>query len=128
MINPIHHITLTVNDAESTATWYQSLLGEATVIRREGPGWKRVRLNFPSGLVLGFTQHDAAAKGQKFSHLTVGLDHIGLACASESEVRGWAAKLDELGFEHGPVEDVSYGWAVTARDPNNIPIEFFCSK
>lgn len=128
MKNPIHHITLTVNDIEATATWYRSLLGEATVIHREGPDWRRLRLNFPSGLVLSFTQHDAAAEGQKFSHLTVGLDHIGLACESENEVRGWAAKLDELGFKHGPVEDVPYGWAVTARDPDNIPIEFFCAK
>lgn len=128
MKNPIHHITLTVNDVEASAAWYLALLGEATVIHRAGPDWKRIRLNFPSGLVLGFTQHDAATKGQKFSHLTVGLDHIGLACESEGEVRGWAAKLDELGFERGPVEDVAYAWAVTARDPDNIPIEFFCAK
>lgn len=127
-MNPIHHITLTVNDAEATATWYKSLLGEATEIHREGPSWKRVRLNFPSGLIIGFTQHEAAIKKQTFTQLSVGLDHIGLTCESESEVRGWAAKLDELGFEHGPVEDVSYGWAVTARDPDNIPIEFFCAK
>lgn len=124
----IHHITFTVNDVEATASWYLALLGEATVIRREGPDWKRLRLNLPSGLVIGFVQHDAAAKGQRFSHLNVGLDHIGLDCESETEVRGWAAKLDELGFERGPVEDVPYGWAVTARDPDNIPIEFFCAK
>ena len=128
MQNPIHHITLAVNDAEATATWYKSLLGEAREFHREGPGWKRVRLNFPSGLIISFTQHVAAAKVQKFTHLSVGLDHIGLAWESESEVRSWAAKLNELRFEHGPIEDVSYGWAVTARDPDNIPIEFFCTK
>ena len=128
MKNPIHHITLTVNNAETSAAWYLSLLGEATVIHRESPGWKRIRLNFPFGLVIGFTQHDATTQGGKFSHLTVGLDHIGLACESESEVRGWATKLDELGFTHGPVEDAPYAWAVTARDPDNIPIEFFCAK
>jgi hypothetical protein len=36
--------------------------------------------------------------------------------------------LDDLGFEHGPIEDVPYAWAVTARDPDNIPLEFFCAK
>ena len=128
MKSSIHHITLTVNNVEATAIWYQSLLGEATVVHREGPNWKRIRLNWPSGLVLGFTEHDAAPEGEKFSHLRVGLDHIGLACESEHEVRAWAVRLDELGFEHGPVEDVAYAWAVTARDPNNIPIEFFCAK
>jgi hypothetical protein len=42
------------------------------------------------------------------------------------EVREWAATLTRLGFDHGPVEEAPYGWAVTARDPDNIPIEFFC--
>ncbi len=128
MKNPIHHITLTVNDAEVSAAWYLALLGEATVIHRAGPDWKRIRLNFPTGLVIGFTQHDAAPKNQTFSHLNVGLDHIGLACETKDEVFEWAAKIDELEFERGPIEDVPYGWVVTARDPDNIPIEFFCAK
>lgn len=128
MKNPIHHITLTVNDVEKSATWYKSLIGEATEIHREGPGWKRIRMSWPNGLVIGVTQHDKALPRQRFSHLTVGLDHIGLACESEDEVRMWMRKLDELGFEHGPLENVVYGWAVTARDPDNIPIEFFCAK
>ncbi len=128
MKNPIHHITLTVNDAEISAAWYLALLGEATVIQRAGPDWKRIRLNFPNGLIIGFTQHDAAIKGQTFTHLNVGLDHIGLSCDSKDEVFEWAAKIDELEFERGPIEDVPYGWVVTARDPDNIPIEFFCAK
>ena len=96
MKNPLHHLTLTVNNAEVSAAWYLSLLGEATVIHREGSDWKRVRLNFPSGLIIGFTQHDAAAKGQMFSHLTVGLDHIRLACDSESEVRSSSSFAAQL--------------------------------
>lgn len=128
MKNPIHHITLTVNDVEKSADWYKSLLGEATVIHREGQGWKRIRMTWPNGLVIGVAQHDGTLPEQRFSHLAVGLDHIGLACESEDEVRGWVRRLDELGFEHGPFENVVYGWAVTARDLDNIPIEFFCSK
>ncbi len=128
MKNPIHHITLTVNDVEISANWYKSLFGDASEIRREGPGWKRIRMTWPNGLVIGVAQHDDALPEQKFSHLVVGLDHIGLACESEDDVRSWVKKLDELGFEHGPFENVVYGWAVTTRDPDNIPIEFFCSK
>jgi glyoxylase I family protein len=128
MTCPIHHVTFSVNDVERTAIWYKSLLGEATEIRREGPGWKRIRLTWSSGLAIGFTEYDGRTKGAKFSHLISGLDHIGLACISESEVRDWSRRLDELGFEHGLVEDVPYAWAVTARDPDNIPIEFFCPK
>lgn len=128
MKNPVHHLTLTVNDVQKSADWYTSLFGQAVPIAREGSGWKRIRLAWPSGLIIGFTQFDDALPNQKFSHLTVGLDHIGITCESESEVLAWVTKLDQLGFLHGPFEDVSYGWAVTARDPDNIPIEFFCSK
>ena len=128
MKNPVHHITLTVNDIEESANWYKSLFGEASEIHRDGPGWKRLRLTWPTGLVIGVMQHDEALPNQKFSHLSVGLDHIGIACESEDDVRSWMTKLSELGFEHGPFENVAYGWAVTARDPNNIPIEFFCAK
>lgn len=128
MKNPIHHLTLTVNDAERSATWYQALFGEATEVRREGTGWKRIRMAWPNDLIIGVVQFDEAPQQQKFSHLNVGLDHIGLACDSEAEIHEWIKRLDELGFEHGPFEDAVYGWVVTARDPDNIPIEFFCAK
>lgn len=124
----VHHVTLTVTDAEASAEWYQRLLGPATVIRREGPGWVRVRMQWPSGLVIGATQHDRTPADDRFDHARVGLDHLGLACASEAEVRAWAARLDELGCARGPVEDVPYGWAVTTRDLDGIPLEFFASK
>ncbi len=127
-MSPIHHITLTVTDAAQSAAWYQALLGEATVIERVGDGWKRTRMSWPNGLVIGVTEHDTTASGDSFSHDRVGLDHIGLACANEAEVIDWHAKLENLGFEHGPLEDVAYGWAVTARDPDNIAIEFYCAK
>jgi hypothetical protein len=85
-------------------------------------------MDWPNGLIIGVVQFEDAPRAQKFSHLNVGLDHIGLACESEDEIHGWIKKLDELGFEHGPFENAVYGWVVTARDPDNIPIEFFCAK
>lgn len=124
----IHHLTLSVTDVERSAAWYQELLGPAEVTTREGPGWVRRRMAWPTGIVIGVTRHEATADGDVFAHARVGLDHVGLACSTEADVRDWAARLDQLGFEHGPVEDVPYGWAVTARDPDNIPVEFFCSR
>ena len=124
----VHHVTLSVTDAEASAAWYQRLLGPAAVTRREGPGWRRVRMQWPSGLVIGATQHEGAAAADRFSHLRVGLDHLGLACADEAEVRGWASRIDELGCPRGPVEDAPYGWAVTTRDPDGIALEFFAAK
>ena len=82
---------------------------------------------WPDGLIIGVTQFDDGPP-PRFTHLHAGLDHVGLACASPEEVRQWAEKITELGFARGPVEEAPYGWAVTTRDPDNIPIEFFCPR
>lgn len=124
----IHHITLTVRNIQESLTWYQSLFGSANIVNRDGPSWKRLRANWPSGLILGFTEHEGSDSSMYFNHETIGLDHIGLSCADKNEVLTWKARLEELGFEHGPFEEVSYGWAVTARDPSNIAVEFFAPK
>jgi len=124
----VHHVTLTVLDAERSAEWYQRVLGPADAVTRAGDGWHRIRMAWPDGLVIGVTAHEATAAGDAFDARRVGLDHIGLACSSEDEVRAWADRLDELGVDRGPVETVPYGWAVTARDPDGIAIEFFCAK
>jgi len=125
---PFHHITLTVSDIEKSGQWYQALLGPAEVIRREGDGWTRLRMNWSSGLVIAVTSHSASRTNQKFDHTQIGLDHLGLECGSEMEIRNWITRFDDLGIEHGPLESASYGWVVTARDPDGIPIEFFCQK
>lgn len=124
----VHHVTISVTDAEASSHWYQRLLGPAQIVRREGPGWIRVRMQWPSGLVIGATQHEGTTAGDRFDHTRVGLDHLGLSCAGEAEVRAWADLIDGLGMERGPVEDVPYGWAVTTRDPDGLPIEFFALK
>jgi glyoxylase I family protein len=121
-----HHVTLTVSDVEASARWYQQLLGEAQTVERSMPEWRRIRMAWPDGLIIGVTQFDDSPSPQRFTHLTTGLDHLGLACGTEMEVREWAAELTRQGYDHGPVEEAPYGWAVTARDPDNIPVEFFC--
>lgn len=123
----VHHLTLTVTDKERSAAWYQAVLGPASRIERTGPGWTRVRMQWPNGLVIGVTEHEGSA-GRPFDHTTTGLDHVGLDCQDEAGVRDWAARLDALGVTHGPIEVVPYGWAVTARDPDGIPLEFFALK
>lgn len=124
----LHHLGLSVTDAEASLHWYERLFGPGEVIQREGPGWIRRRLICPNGLLLSFTQHDAAPFADRFDPARVGMDHIGYGCSSEQEVYEWAARLDELGIERGPVEDPPYAWTVTARDPDNIPVEFFCPR
>lgn len=127
-LGAVHHVTLTVADATRSADWYQRVLGPADAAQRSGEGWERIRLAWPNGLVIGVTAYVDGAPNDAFDHRRIGLDHIGLACSSEDDVRGWAERLDGLGVEHGPVETAPYGWAVTARDPDGIAVEFFCPK
>jgi len=124
----VHHVTLTVQDVDRSAEWYQRVLGPADAAKRSGEGWERIRLAWPEGLVIGVTSHKASPPGDAFDEARIGLDHLGLACSSEDEVRRWAERLDEVGVDRGPVETAPYGWAVTARDPDGIAIEFFCPK
>lgn len=123
----IHHVTLTVSDLAASRAWYEAVFGDAEVVEREGAGWRRLRMKFSDGLVIGVTQW-AGRAAARFDPSVVGLDHLGFACADEAQVREWARRLDALGFEHGPVEDAPYAWAVTARDPDGIAIEFYALK
>ena len=125
--HPVHHITLTVTDLDVSEAWYHDALGRATVVRRAGNGWERVRMQWSSGLVIGLTRHHDADPGGRFDPRRVGLDHIGIRCSDQHEVRAKAVELDDLGIEHGPVEAADYGWAVTARDPDGIAVEFFAA-
>jgi uncharacterized protein (TIGR00725 family) len=125
---PVHHLTLSVTDVRRSADWYQDLLGPASVIERTGPDWERIRMQWPSGLVVGVTAHNSTESGDRFDHRRVGMDHVGLACTDRAEVRRWAERLDAIGAPRGPVEDLPYGWAVTGRDPDDIPVEFFAAK
>jgi len=121
----VHHVTLTVTDVRRSANWYQALLGTADEVARQGPSWERIRMQWPSGLVIGVTRH-ATTGDRAFDFTQPGLDHLGLSCDSEDEVRSWWQRAEDLGLEHGPVETAPYGWAVTMRDPDGIAIEFFC--
>jgi glyoxylase I family protein len=127
---PIHHITLTVTDVKASTTWFQALFGPADIVEREFETFTRTRMTWPEldDLRIAVMSHHAMDASATFDHLQPGLDHLGFECATPEAVHAWATKLDELGYVHGPVEDVQYAVAVTARTPDNIPVEFFFAK
>jgi catechol 2,3-dioxygenase-like lactoylglutathione lyase family enzyme len=122
----LHHLTLTVTNIELSSQWYQQLLGPAIVFERKGPGFRRARLTWPHGLIIGLTEHEETKDQDRFHHSRVGMDHVALSCETRSEVEAWAAHMHQQKLQCGSIEEVFYGWAVTARDPDGIPIEFFC--
>lgn len=127
---PLHHITLTVNDVKANTEWFQNVFGPADLVEREYETFSRTRMTWPNldDLRIAVMSHAAGNRDSRFDHLQPGLDHLGFECSSPEVVQEWAAKIDNLGYNRGPVEDVPYAVYVTARTPDGIPVEFFFPK
>jgi glyoxylase I family protein len=124
----VHHLGLTVRDAEASAAWYERVLG----FRRSGAfqapdgARRKVFLHHDGlGIRLGLTQH-AAGDGSPFDETRTGLDHLAFGVAGPAELERWAARLDELGVPRSPLAPANTmpGAAVLVfRDPDNIQLE-----
>ena len=123
-----HHVTLTVTDLERSERWYREVLGCEELARREGPRWRRIVMRLPGGPVIGITAHDGTVPSDAFDHRRVGLDHVGILCAAREELVAWQEHLDAHGVNHGGIVDAPYAAAITCRDPDDIPIEFFVPR
>ena len=123
---PLTHVAITVRDLSVSVPWYERLLGAEPVLDEDTePAMHHTVYMLGGGTLLGLHQHSAAAPPERFSEYRIGLDHIAFGCASRDELQKWAARLDELGIEHGGIKDASYGSGVSFRDPDGIPLEFF---
>jgi catechol 2,3-dioxygenase-like lactoylglutathione lyase family enzyme len=123
---PITHVALTVRDLAVSIPWYEALLGAQPVLDEDtDPDMHHTVYLVGDGMLLGLHQHDTPAPAGRFSEFSVGLDHVAFGCADRAELEKWAARLDELGIDHGGVKDAHYGSGVSFRDPDGIALEFF---
>jgi glyoxylase I family protein len=122
----IGHIALTVSDLRRSVPWYSALLGAEPVLDEDvRPGdFHHTVYAFESGQLLGLHQHAVGGVGD-FDERKPGLDHVGFAVDSRSDLEAWAKRLDDLGIKHGGVVDAHYGSGLSFRDPDNIALEFF---
>ncbi len=118
------HLALSVTDVERSTQWWTELLGIQTLMSGDENGMRYTVNLHPSGLIMGFRQHEAGS-GDRFDESRTGLDHFALHVDSRAELEKWAARLDELGIAHSGIKDVPYGSIITFRDPDNIQAEFF---
>jgi glyoxylase I family protein len=130
MINDIHHLGLTVLDADASAAWYAEVLGFHRVGAYSAPDASRRKVFLRhDGLRvrLGLTQHQHGPVAP-FDELRVGLDHLAFAVSSREELDGWAARFSQAGLAFSPVASANSipGAAVLVfRDPDNIQLELF---
>jgi len=124
VIPSIQHVAVTVTDLEVSAAWYSMVLGVQPVIDEDTGPFRHIV--FPVGnTLLGLHGFPDLNSKDAFDERTPGLDHIAFGCASRDELVQWAARLDELGVEHGDIIDAGYGSALAFRDPDNIALELF---
>ena len=124
----IGHLDLSVSDVETSAAWYERVLGLRRVRRVELPERTMIVLrHVPSGLVVGLNQHQGF-QGEPFDERRAGLDHVGFAVGEREDLDAWAGHLAAAEVEHSPVADTAVGSALVFRDPDHIQLELWWSK
>ena len=129
----VHHLGLTVRDAEASAAWYEQVLGFRRSGAFQAPDGARQKVFLHHdglGIRLGLTEH-AAGDGTPFDETRTGLDHLAFGVSGPAELERWAARLDELGVPRSPVAaaNTMAGTAVLVfRDPDNIQLELISGR
>ena len=130
MISALHHLGLTVADAEASAAWYVEVLGFCLDGRYEAPDGSRrkVFLRHPGLAVrLGLTEH-RGSRPYRFNERRVGLDHLAWAVSARTELDEWEARLARAGVVHSPIapaNSIPGAYVLVFRDPDNIQLELF---
>ena len=123
---PPHPRALMVRDLSVSVPWYEALLDAEPVVDEDTVGsFRHTVYMVGNGTLIGLHQHPTTTPDQTFSEFRVGLDHVAFGVADREELEKWTLRLDELGIEHGPIEDAHYGSDVSFRDPDGIALEFF---
>jgi len=123
---PLTHVALTVRNLSVSVPWYKVLLEAEPVIDEDTEkDFHHTVYLIGNGTLLGLRQHEKPAPDEPFSRSRVGLDHVAFGCADREELERWALRLDELGIEHGDIEDAHCGSDLSFRDPDGIALEFF---
>jgi glyoxylase I family protein len=130
MIGNIHHLGLTVRDADRSAAWYHEVLGfERTGEYRAADGSRRKVFLRHEGLSvrLGLTEH-RSGRQVPFDETSVGLDHLAFAVATRAELGDWErrfAAADVTCTPAAPANSIPGAAVLVFRDPDNIQLELF---
>ena len=119
----LHHIGLRTTDIERAKDFYAGILGFPLIL--ETPTF----LVFQAGasLIGLFGPGEKTPKGDVFDPFRVGMDHVALACPSETELQRVAAALDAARVENTGVktETPLNARYVAFWDPDRIKWEYY---
>ena len=122
----IHHIAISVKDAEKSANFYKDNFGFKEINRFTKPGWdgSAIILELEGMQLEIFQFKDSIDKKDDLSDLKViGLKHIGIQVDSVNkkyeELKKKGVNIDE------PIKGTTCAWFCFLRDLNGIPIELY---
>jgi glyoxylase I family protein len=122
-ITGIHHLAITVSDADVSAAFYGDLLGleEAFTIDDET---LRARVFGGDGFLFGVRHYKRHDK-DRFTEFRVGMDHFAFNVPDRETLEYYEQRLEEMGATYTPITDTPVGPVVVFRDPDGIQGEFF---
>lgn len=119
----VHHVALRVSDLPRAKRFYTETLGFPVIAEKPG-----IVLFLAGGTAFGLrAPTDQMPPGDTFNPHRLGVDHIALACTSETELERVAAALASAGIENtGAKMDETLGKRYVAfKDPDRIAWEFY---
>jgi len=125
-INPkttgIHHIGLRCTDMSVTKKFYRDILGFTLAL--DSP---EIIGLLAGSVIIVFKKANAEAGKDVFTPFNIGLDHIALACESETELHRVAKDLTDAGVENTGVklDETLQKLYVAFKDPDRIQWEFY---
>jgi glyoxylase I family protein len=122
-IRGVHHVILTVSDVARSTHFYEQVLGVSAF-----PGDERVRCISGGTFLLCLQRPPThALPDDRFDENRVGLDHIGFAVESRTQLEELLLVLAALAVPTAGIEfdPDGAGEYVCFRDPDNIQVEFY---
>ena len=124
-VTGMHHLSLTVRDLDTSASWYERLFDLEAVMDEAGDE-RRAKVYRLGGttVMLGLTEH-RDNDGSGFRPDRTGLDHAAFAVATRGDVDAWAERLDTACVGHSGRIDIPIGAILNFPDPDGIQLSIF---
>ena len=124
-VTGMHHLSPTVRDLDTSASWYERLF-ELEAVMDEAGDERRAKVYRLRGtnVLLGLTEH-RGNDGSGFRPDRTGLDHAAFAVATRDDVDAWAERLDTAGVGHSGRIDIPIGAILNFPDPDGIQLSIF---
>jgi glyoxylase I family protein len=132
-ISRVHHLGLTVRNAEASAEWYSTVLGffrAGDYVSPDGARRKVFLRHDRLDVRLGLCQH-SRSDDSTFDETRPGLDHLAFAVDSLDELMEWEQRLRAGGVAYtpaSPANTIEGARVLVFRDPDDIQLELVAAQ